>query len=218
MEYATLFSEIYPRQFIKFPSSWNHGALKENMYMPDGKDYLIPFILDEGPANYKPMVEEEEIEKWTLKRILRWAIPIAILVIILIVLVLVPTMKSMEEGECTKLITGITFPDFNEGINNGVIGKQAAVNITAIAGYASSAPIKLKWQTSDLACDDYDLYDIGIAKIYYIGGGNQAGTNEARELQEVAIPEIKLADDQKRIEVYAHPGVTGSYSVAIQAC
>ena len=136
--------------------------------MTDGNDYLVPFILDEGPKSYKPMIEEEEIDKWTLKRILGWAIPIAIFVIILVVLVLVPTIKSVEEGECTKLLTGIEFPDINIGISS-----SAAVNVTAIAGYASSAPIRLTWQESDLACEDYSLYDIGIVNIYDIGRGNQ---------------------------------------------
>ena len=68
------------------------------MKTTDGSDYLVPFILDDGPKSYKRMVEEEEIEKWTLKRILRWAIPIAILLLIIVGLVLVPTMESMREG------------------------------------------------------------------------------------------------------------------------
>ena len=61
VERAITFSEEYPRQFIRFPGDWETEAWEPGeINKTDGKHYLAPFILDDGPAAYKKLNEPEE--------------------------------------------------------------------------------------------------------------------------------------------------------------
>ena len=46
---------------MRFPDDWEKGAWEPGeIYKTDGKDYLVPFILDHGPKAFETQREPEE--------------------------------------------------------------------------------------------------------------------------------------------------------------
>ena len=97
IDYAIKFSEEYPRKFIRFPSDWEKEAWEPGeINKTDGSEYLVPFILDDGPKAYKKEREPEEEEKWTLRRVLKYGFLALLLLLVVSSIIVSPTLYNSQ--------------------------------------------------------------------------------------------------------------------------